>query len=60
MSGDFALLRRFDPVGLRESAGRWRRLSVAAEESNGRHRHRVSGPLRGHWQGRDADSAFYT
>ncbi|MDR3081274.1 MAG: hypothetical protein LBV60_10185 [Streptomyces sp.] len=25
MSGDFALLRRFDPAGLRESAGRWRR-----------------------------------
>ncbi|MGW4816533.1 hypothetical protein ACWEPB_33490, partial [Kitasatospora cineracea] len=60
MSGDFALLRRFDPVGLRESAGRWRRLSVVAEESNGQHRHRVSGPLRGHWQGRDADSAFFT
>ncbi|MEV7211472.1 alpha/beta hydrolase [Kitasatospora cineracea] len=61
MSGDFALLRCFDPAGLRESAGRWRRLSAAAaEESNGQHRHRVSGPLWGHWQGKDADSAFFT
>ncbi|MFC8719419.1 hypothetical protein [Kitasatospora sp. NPDC057198] len=60
MSGDFMLLRRFDATGLRESAGRWRRLSVASEEFNGQHRHRVSGPLRGHWQGKDADSAFFT
>ncbi|RPE29149.1 alpha/beta hydrolase [Kitasatospora cineracea] len=60
MSGDFALLRRFDPAGLRAAAEGWRRLSAAAEDANGLHRHRVNGPLRGHWQGRDADSAFFT
>ncbi|MFF2815634.1 alpha/beta hydrolase [Kitasatospora cineracea] len=59
MSGDFALLRRFDPAGLRDAAEGWRRLSAAAEDAGGRHRHRVNGPLRGHWQGRDADSAFF-
>ncbi|RAJ44640.1 alpha/beta hydrolase family protein [Kitasatospora sp. SolWspMP-SS2h] len=60
VSGDFALLRRFDPGGLRDAAEGWRRLSAAAEDANGRHRHRVNGPLRAHWQGRDADSAFFT
>ncbi|QKW23943.1 hypothetical protein HUT16_36925 [Kitasatospora sp. NA04385] len=60
MSGDFALLRRFDPSGLRETAEGWRRLSAAAEDANSQHRHRVNGPLREHWQGKDADSAFFT
>ncbi|MFB7949910.1 alpha/beta hydrolase [Kitasatospora phosalacinea] len=60
MSGDFALLQRFDPAGLRETARGWRRLAAAAEDADGRHRHRVNGPLRGHWQGKDADSAFHT
>ncbi|MFJ1796578.1 alpha/beta hydrolase [Kitasatospora griseola] len=57
---DFVLLRRFDPAGLRDAAEGWRRLSAAAEDANSQHRHRVNGPLRGHWQGRDADSAFST
>ncbi|QKW23964.1 hypothetical protein HUT16_37145 [Kitasatospora sp. NA04385] len=60
MSGDFALLQRFDPAGLRETARSWRRLAAAAEDADSRHRHQVNGPLRGHWQGKDADSAFYT
>ncbi|WAL75379.1 alpha/beta hydrolase [Kitasatospora sp. YST-16] len=60
MSGDFALLRRFDPAGLRDAAEGWRRLSAAAEDAGGQHRRRVNGPLRGHWQGKDADSAFFT
>ncbi len=59
MSGDFALLRRFDPAGLRDTAKGWRKLAAAMEDANSRHRHRVNGPLRGHWQGKDADSAFH-
>ncbi|PBC71055.1 alpha/beta hydrolase family protein [Streptomyces sp. TLI_235] len=60
MSNTFTLLQRFNPAGLHDAAKGWRQLSAAAEDAENRHRHQVNGPLRhSHWQGKDADSAFY-
>lgn len=56
----FELLMRFDAAGLHAAAKSWQGLANATRSAGTRHRSQVDGPLRQmHWQGKDADTAFW-
>ncbi|MFF4651214.1 alpha/beta hydrolase [Streptomyces sp. NPDC001380] len=59
MSSDFARLMAQDFGDLEAAAEAWTRVSGEMDEAAGRHRGRVTGPLRHGWKGEDADAAFF-
>lgn len=59
MAGDFARLMKQDFSDVEATSQAWRKLSTVMDSLTGRHRTRVTGPLRRSWKGDDADSALF-
>ncbi|MFD7982044.1 alpha/beta hydrolase [Kitasatospora indigofera] len=60
MSNLYALLLKFDPHVLHDTARSWRGLSHAMEDAGSRHRGKVNVPLHVSWKGDAAQAGFRT
>ncbi|MCK7623285.1 alpha/beta hydrolase family protein [Streptomyces sp. RS10V-4] len=59
MPENFTALLKQDFSDLEAAVRSWQKLAKALEEAQGRHRHKVTGPLHAsEWQGADAGNAF--